>query len=70
MTQLIAHVGLVLRDYDEAIELCTNKLDFDLKENVYQPAQDKHWVVVASAGSSGVSVDVQIRRSTHLSEIS
>jgi len=53
MRQSIAHVALVVRDYDEAIAFFTEKLAFRLVEDLYQPAQDKRWVVVAPPGSSG-----------------
>lgn len=53
MKQSIAHVALVVRDYDEAIEFFTVKLNFRLVEDVYQAAQDKRWVVVAPPGSAG-----------------
>ena len=51
MKQSIAHVALMVRDYDEAIEFFTTKLNFTLIEDIYQPAQDKRWVVVAPPGS-------------------
>ena len=53
MKQSIAHVALVVRDYDEAIEFFTLKLNFRLVEDIYQAAQDKRWVVVAPPGSKG-----------------
>ena len=53
MKQSIAHVALVCRDYDEAIEFFTSKLHFSVVEDIYQPAQDKRWVVVAPPGSAG-----------------
>lgn len=56
MKQSIAHVALVVRDYDEAIEFYTKKLHFTLIEDTYQPAQDKRWVIVAPPGSSGTSL--------------
>jgi catechol 2,3-dioxygenase-like lactoylglutathione lyase family enzyme len=56
MKQSIVHVALVVRDYDEAIEFFTTKLDFQLVEDTYQPEQDKRWVVVAPPGSSGTSL--------------
>lgn len=52
MKQRIAHVALVVRDYDEAIAFYTQKLRFTLVEDTYQPAQDKRWVVVAPPGSA------------------
>jgi catechol 2,3-dioxygenase-like lactoylglutathione lyase family enzyme len=56
MKQSIVHVALVVRDYDEAIEFFTKKLDFTLVEDTYQPEQDKRWVVVAPPGSTGTTV--------------
>jgi catechol 2,3-dioxygenase-like lactoylglutathione lyase family enzyme len=52
MKQSIVHIALVVRDYDEAIEFYTKKLNFTLLEDTYQPEQDKRWVVVAPPGSS------------------
>lgn len=56
MNQSIAHIALVVRDYDEAIEFYTRKLHFTLVEDTYQPEQDKRWVVVAPPGSSGTTL--------------
>ena len=56
MRQTIVHVALVVRDYDEAIEFYTKKLDFRLVEDTYQPEQDKRWGVVAPPGSQGTSL--------------
>ncbi len=53
MKQSIVHVALVVRDYDEAIQFFTKKLNFALVEDTYQPEQDKRWVVVAPPGSDG-----------------
>ncbi len=53
MKQSIVHMALVVRDYDEAIEFFTDKLDFTLVEDTYQPAQDKRWVLIAPPGSRG-----------------
>ena len=56
MKQSIVHVAIVVRDYDEAIEFYTQKLNFRLVEDSYQPDQDKRWVVVAPPGSSGTTL--------------
>ena len=56
MRQSIAHVALLVREYDEAIDFFTNTLRFDLVEDTYQPEQDKRWVLVAPPGSSGSSL--------------
>ncbi|WCT73261.1 VOC family protein [Sphingomonas naphthae] len=51
MIQSLAHVALVVRDYDEAIAFYVGTLGFTLVEDSYQPAQDKRWVVVAPPGA-------------------
>ncbi len=51
MKQKIAHVALVVRDYDEAIEFYTKKLDFKLLEDT-KLSEEKRWVVVAPPGAS------------------
>ncbi len=56
MKQSIVHIALVVRDYDEAIEFYTTQLRFTLIEDIYQPEQDKRWVVVAPPGSSGTTL--------------
>jgi catechol 2,3-dioxygenase-like lactoylglutathione lyase family enzyme len=56
MNQSIAHMALVVKDYDEAIDFYTKKLRFELIEDSYQPEQDKRWVVVAPPGSRGTTL--------------
>lgn len=56
MKQSIVHIALVVRDYDEAIEFYTKKLNFELIEDTYQPEQDKRWVVVSPPGSVGTTI--------------
>ena len=56
MKQSIAHIALIVRDYDEAIAFYIQKLHFTLLENSYQSEQDKRWVVVAPPGSSGTTL--------------
>jgi catechol 2,3-dioxygenase-like lactoylglutathione lyase family enzyme len=52
MNQFIAHITLLVKDYDEAIEFYTKKLRFRLIEDtVLSP--DKRWVRVAPPGSDG-----------------
>jgi catechol 2,3-dioxygenase-like lactoylglutathione lyase family enzyme len=51
MTQSLAHIALVVRDYDEAIAWFTEKLGFTLVEDTYQAEQDKRWVLVAPPGA-------------------
>lgn len=56
MKQSIVHIALVVRDYDEAIAFYTEKLNFELIEDTYQPEQDKRWVVVAPPNSIGTTI--------------
>ena len=56
MNQQIAHISLIVADYDEAIFFYTQKLHFDLIEDTYIPEQDKHWVLIRPAGSKGAAI--------------
>ena len=49
MNQRIAHIALVVRDYDEAIDFYTKKLDFELIEDT-RIDENKRWVLVAPPG--------------------
>ena len=51
MKQSIAHIALVVAEYDEAIEFYTKKLDFVLIDDT--PLSDgKRWVLVAPGGAA------------------
>ena len=50
MKQFIAHMALVVRDYDEAILFYTQKLGFILKEDTVL-SEHKRWVLVSPPGS-------------------
>jgi catechol 2,3-dioxygenase-like lactoylglutathione lyase family enzyme len=50
MHQRIAHIALVVKDYDEAIEFYTEKLDFVLLEDTTID-EHKRWVMVAPSGA-------------------
>jgi catechol 2,3-dioxygenase-like lactoylglutathione lyase family enzyme len=50
MKQSIAHIALVVNDYDEAIKFYTDKLNFTLLEDTPQ-SETKRWVLVAPPGS-------------------
>ena len=56
MQQRIAHVALMVADYDEALAFYTQKLRFVVVEDMYQPAQDKRWVVIAPPGGGGTTL--------------
>ena len=52
MPQQLVQLALVVRDYDEAIEFYTQKLNFRLVEDT-RLSDTKRWVVVAPPGSDG-----------------
>jgi catechol 2,3-dioxygenase-like lactoylglutathione lyase family enzyme len=52
MNQHIAHIALLVNDYDEAIEFYTGKLHFTLVENTVL-SDAKRWVRIAPPGSAG-----------------
>ena len=59
MPKLIAHISLVVRDYDEAIAFFTQSLGFTVIEDTPskdRAGNDKRWVVVAPPGSLGTSL--------------
>jgi catechol 2,3-dioxygenase-like lactoylglutathione lyase family enzyme len=59
MPQFIAHITLVVRDYDEAIAYFTQSLRFDLIEDTPstdRQGRDKRWVLVAPRGSRGTQI--------------
>ena len=55
MKQFIAHLALVVHDYDEAIDFYTKKLSFSLIEDTVLTEQ-KRWVLVAPPGSRECSL--------------
>jgi len=51
MKQRIAHIALIVRDYDEAVKFYTEKLHFILVEDTVL-TDTKRWVLVAPQGSA------------------
>ena len=56
MPQSLAHVALVVRDYDEAIAFYVETLGFELVEDRALPDEDKRWVVVKPKGPGSASI--------------
>lgn len=52
MKQHIAHIALVVADYDEAIRFYTEKLGFRLEEDTLL-SDTKRWVIISPPGSDG-----------------
>ena len=55
MNQKIAHISLLVNDYDEALQFYTEKLNFDLIEDTVLN-EDKRWVLIAPKNSKGFSL--------------
>lgn len=55
MQQSIAHIAVVVRDYDEAIDYYTRALGFTLIEDT-QLSAEKRWVLVAPPGGGATSL--------------
>jgi catechol 2,3-dioxygenase-like lactoylglutathione lyase family enzyme len=56
MQQAIAHVSLLVREYDEAIDFYVGTLGFRQLEDSPRPAEGKRWVVVAPPGPPSSSL--------------
>ena len=52
MNQRLAHIAIVVNDYDEAIEFYTKKLHFELIEDT-RLSETKRWVLVKPKGQDG-----------------
>ena len=55
MKQSLAHISILVTDYDEAIQFYTGALGFILVDDTPQ-ADGKRWVLVAPPGSAGCSL--------------
>lgn len=62
--QSLAHIALVVRDYDEAIDFYVETLGFTLVADEYQPAQDKRWVLVAPPGNPPGAATILLARAS------
>jgi catechol 2,3-dioxygenase-like lactoylglutathione lyase family enzyme len=69
MCQSLAHIALIVRDYDEAIAWFTGMLGFTLVADEHQAEQDKRWVLVAPPGAGeGAATLLLARASTPAQE--
>ncbi len=62
VNQSLAHVALVVRDYDEAIAWFRDKLGFNVVADEHQPEQNKRWVLIAPPGAPAGSASVLLAR--------
>ena len=61
----IAHIALVVRDYDEALAYYLGKLGFQLVEDTYQPEQDKRWVIIQPPGAAANVTTILLARASN-----
>ena len=47
----LAHIALLVRDYDEALAFYVGKLGFTLVEDTEQPEQGKRWITIRPPGA-------------------
>ena len=64
MPQSLAHIALIVRDYDEAIAWFTGVLGFTLVADEYLPEQDKRWVLVAPPGAADNAATLLLARAS------
>lgn len=58
MQQALAHVSLLVRDYDEALAFYVDTLGFRLVEDSPRPDEGKRWVVVGLWPHSGICMAI------------
>ena len=56
MHQTLGLISVVVREYEEAIAFYVGILGFRLVEDTFVPEQNKRWVVLAPAGSTGTGL--------------
>jgi catechol 2,3-dioxygenase-like lactoylglutathione lyase family enzyme len=60
----LAHISLIVRDYDEALAFYVDKLGFELVEDSYQPEQDKRWVTIRPPGAAENATTILLARAS------
>lgn len=58
----LAHVALVVRDYDEALAFYVGKLGFTLVEDKPVPEQNKRWVTIRPPGAAADATTILLAR--------
>jgi len=58
----LAHVALLVRDYDEALAYYVGRLGFTLVEDTHQPEQDKRWVTIRPPGAPANATTILLAR--------
>jgi catechol 2,3-dioxygenase-like lactoylglutathione lyase family enzyme len=60
----LAHISLVVRDYDEALAYYVGRLGFELVEDTAQPEQDKRWVTIRPPGAPANATTILLARAS------
>ena len=58
----LAHIALIVRDYDEALAFYVGKLGFTLVEDTPQPEQNKRWVAIRPPGAPEHATTILLAR--------
>lgn len=58
----IAHIALIVRDYDEALAFYVGQLGFTLVEDSAVPEQGKRWVIVRPPGAEAGATSILLAR--------
>lgn len=58
----LAHVALIVRDYDEALDFYVGKLGFILVEDSPVPEQGKRWVTIRPPGAPDRATTILLAR--------
>ena len=64
MPQSLAHIALVVRDYDEALAFYVGKLGFALVEDTPVPEQAKRWVTIRPPGAGPQATTLLLARAS------
>ena len=64
MAQSLAHIALIVRDYDEALAFYIGTLGFELVEDSYLPEQDKRWVTIRPPGAGAAATTILLARAS------
>lgn len=68
MQNYLAHIALVVADYDEAIAWYTDVLGFTLFADEYQAEQDKRWVIIKPPGAPERTTSILLARASNLEQ--
>lgn len=60
--QSLAHIALVVRDYDEALAFYVGKLGFTLIEDSALPEHGKRWVTIRPPGAAADTTTILLAR--------